>query len=231
MVRMMKIGLAAVALAGTVQAEAISVQLGESAEILTLYGRGPISPGIGSFDVGQGASSFDGTTSTFVLSGAITGGDPGYDTGTYRFVTTYAGPDTPDAGPNAPLAQTNPQNPLFFFYREIDPSTTITLFLDTPDGDFVIPLFVNDAFVPGTNFSFLRTNSTCTGVAVCTQNNVGLTPGATIFGPVTITATFPEAPPPPPPPAVPEPATWGLMLAGFGLVGVVARRRRPTVVA
>ncbi len=31
--------------------------------------------------------------------------------------------------------------------------------------------------------------------------------------------------------AVPEPATWGLMIAGFGLVGVAARRRRTTVTA
>ncbi len=31
--------------------------------------------------------------------------------------------------------------------------------------------------------------------------------------------------------AVPEPATWAMMLAGFGLVGIGARRRRPTVVA
>ena len=29
--------------------------------------------------------------------------------------------------------------------------------------------------------------------------------------------------------AVPEPATWGLMIAGFGMVGVGARRRRATV--
>ncbi len=31
--------------------------------------------------------------------------------------------------------------------------------------------------------------------------------------------------------AVPEPAMWGLMVAGFGLVGVVARRRRTVVAA
>lgn len=30
---------------------------------------------------------------------------------------------------------------------------------------------------------------------------------------------------------VPEPATWAMMIAGFGLVGAVARRRRQTVVA
>ena len=31
--------------------------------------------------------------------------------------------------------------------------------------------------------------------------------------------------------AVPEPAIWGLMLAGFGLVGVAARRCRTAVAA
>ena len=31
--------------------------------------------------------------------------------------------------------------------------------------------------------------------------------------------------------AVPEPAVWGMMMAGFGLVGVASRRRRPNAVA
>ena len=31
--------------------------------------------------------------------------------------------------------------------------------------------------------------------------------------------------------AVPEPASWALMIAGFGLVGAAARRRRGLVVA
>src|SRR3546814_812773 len=29
-----------------------------------------------------------------------------------------------------------------------------------------------------------------------------------------------------PPPAIPEPATWLSMIAGFGMVGIAARRRR-----
>ena len=31
--------------------------------------------------------------------------------------------------------------------------------------------------------------------------------------------------------AVPEPATWAMMIAGFGIVGSAVRRRRPTVLA
>ncbi|MBV8971796.1 MAG: PEPxxWA-CTERM sorting domain-containing protein [Sphingomonadaceae bacterium] len=32
-------------------------------------------------------------------------------------------------------------------------------------------------------------------------------------------------------PGIPEPASWALMLAGFGLVGGLARQRRYAVVA
>jgi hypothetical protein len=40
-----------------------------------------------------------------------------------------------------------------------------------------------------------------------------------------------DPPPPPPPPAVPEPASWALMLAGFGLVGAAMRGRRRSSVS
>lgn len=35
-----------------------------------------------------------------------------------------------------------------------------------------------------------------------------------------------ETPPPPPPPPIPEPETYALMIAGLGLVGFMARRRK-----
>lgn len=43
--------------------------------------------------------------------------------------------------------------------------------------------------------------------------------------------TVDTVPPPPPPPAVPEPATWAMMIAGFGLVGGALRRQagRPAI--
>lgn len=43
------------------------------------------------------------------------------------------------------------------------------------------------------------------------------------------TETFPSGPREPVPSAVPEPASWALMLLGFGLVGWRARRTRPAL--
>ncbi|QYE33056.1 PEPxxWA-CTERM sorting domain-containing protein (plasmid) [Polymorphobacter sp. PAMC 29334] len=227
MVDVLKIAIAATIAAVAVQANATSVALGAGSQSLTLYGQGPVAPGIGSFKVGQGSSSYDGTTSTFTFSGAISGGDPGFNSGTYSFVTSYAGPDTTEGGPAAPRAQSNPANVNQFFYTFLDPTTTVTLFLDTPGQIYAIPLVAGGNFVAGGGFDFQFTTTSCTGVAVCGQNNVGLTPRATIAGPVTIGASFTIATVAP---GVPEPASWALMVLGFGLVGVSARYRNKVVV-
>jgi hypothetical protein len=171
--------------------------------------------------VGQGAGVYDSVAnkSTFTLSGAITSGTAGYDSGTYAFVTTYSGAATPLAGPNAPIAQSNPSDTSYFYYDYLYPSTTMTLYLTgTPDGNFAIPLVQGGNFLAGTGFSFLYTSTSCTGVAICGQNNVGLTPGASIFGPVDIYASFPTS-------AVPEPSTWAMLLLGFVGLGLAGNRR------
>jgi hypothetical protein len=206
--------------AGTAAAATVTVDLGQSAQNFTLYGQGAVAPGIGSFTVGQGSSVYDGGTNTsiFTLSGAITGGSAGYDSGTYSFITSYTGLNTPEAGPNAPRAQSRPSNTNEFFYSSLDPTTTMTLDLfGTPTGDHVIPLVAGGSFL-GPGFAFLFVTANCTGVAVCDQNTVGLTPGATIFGPVTITASFDSA--------TPLPAALPLFASGLGIMGFVARRRK-----
>jgi hypothetical protein len=53
----------------------------------------------------------------------------------------------------------------------------------------------------------------------------------TTYATVTYDYTSPTPPPPPPVGGVPEPASWALLVAGFGIVGGVARRRRMAVVA
>jgi len=53
-------------------------------------------------------------------------------------------------------------------------------------------------------------------------------PGGGGGGGITTFANPPGSPPPPPVPGVPEPATWAMMIIGFGLLGGLLRRRRRT---
>ena len=218
--------LGAVVLGAATQANAFFVELGPSSQNFTLYGMGAYATGLGSFTVGQGDSTYDSVTntSTFTLSGSISFGSPGYGSGSYSFVTTYLGPDSPTAGPNAPQAESNPSNPDEFFYSFLDPSTTMTLYLTgTPDGSLTLPLVTGGNFdAPG--FSFAYTGGTCTGSPpACTQNDVGLTPGSSIYAPVTIFVETSGA--------IPEPMVWTMMVVGFAGLGATLRARRGTALA
>jgi PEP-CTERM motif len=216
----MLLGAGLTVAAASAHAGTIDIDLGASSQDFTLYGMGASSSngGFGTYTVGQGSSTFDGTTSTFTLSGSITGGSPGFDSGTYTFVTTYLGADTPTAGPNAPLAFANPADPEEFFYDFLDPSTSMVLDLTgTPSGDHVIPLVTAGMF-DGPGFSFAFVSPSCSGIDVCDQAEVGLTPGSSIFGAVTIGITVTT-------PTVPEPSTWAMILLGFAGLGFAGYRR------
>ncbi len=209
-------GIVAVSLSGVASAGTLFVDMGPSSQNFTLYGQGPYSPGLGTFTIGQGAGSYDaGTnTSTFIMSGPIFSGSPGLGSGTFEFITTYSGMDTPTGGPNAPPAYTDPSNLNYFYYSAFDSSMKMTLdLLGTPTGDHVIPLVAGGNFL-GPSFSFSYTGGTCTGSPIggCGQNNVGITPGTSIYAPVDIYLTFSGV-------LVPEPSTWALMLLGFAGLG------------
>jgi hypothetical protein len=208
--------------AGAAQAHTVTISLGPSSENFTLFGQGAVAPGVGSFTIQQGSESFDaGTnTTTDILTGTITGSsDPGLSSGSYAFVTTYKGTPVGLGGMQV-QGQSNPAHLNEFFYSILDPSVNMTLRLTgTPDGNFSIPMFSNGAFDASFGFGF--TSASCSGVASCGQNNVGLTPGASIFGPVTIGATF----------DVPEPAEWALMLLGLVAIGAALRMRPKAAVA
>ena len=214
------LGLAAISTAAVAATDFID--LGQSTQVYTLYGQGAYSPGLGSFTNQQGSESTSGGVVTDTLSGTITGAtNPLYASGTYAFVTTYSGTPIGSGGMEI-QSESNPADPNEFFYSFFDPSVDMTLYLfTTSDGTVTIPLVTNASF-NGPGFGFADTSITCTGVAVCTQNNVGLTPGSSAFGPVTITISYT---------AVPEPAGWALVLAGAGMAGGVLRlaRRRSHV--
>ena len=207
---------------GASVANATTISLGASSENYVLYGQGAYAPGLGTFTNQQGAETNTSTT-TDILEGMITGSSSSaLNSGFYTLYTTYSG--TPiGSGGSEIQSYSIASSPNEFSYYFLDPSLDMPLVLtDTPSGSYTLPLITNGSF-DGPGFSFAYTTATCTGVSSCSQNEVGLTPGATISGPVTISVSFADLPPPTP--SVPEPATWAMMLAGMGAIGFAMRRR------
>ena len=210
--------LASSVMAGTARADTI-INLGASTQDFTEYGLGENPAGYANWNIAQGSGTSNGVTSTFTLSGSIASTNlAGFSTGTYTFVTTYAGTDTPYAGPLAPTGTSISPGSSYFQYSYIDPSTSMVLTLTNGANIFSETLVSAGAFT-GAAFSFASTgNNVCTGVSVCTDYNVGITPGASDASPVTIFVDIPAA--------VPEPSTWAMMILGFFGVGLMAYRRR-----
>jgi hypothetical protein len=216
-------------LAGTTRASTITVDLGASTQNFIQFGLGADIFGDGTYASSQGACSEVGANTQCVMSGSFTSATAGFPGGTYSFVTTYAGADTPDGGPLSPEFTSNGVSNLSH-YSFIDPSTTMILTLTTVDGTFIEPLVTGGNFVPGTNFFFLDTNYVCTGTVIvinggaCDNYDVGVTAGAIGTSPVTDVASFAGTiPPPPPPPGMPEPSS--LALLGTGAIALLGARK------
>jgi len=204
------------AIAFSAQASSITVDLGPSAQNFIEFGEGGISNPSGTFGtyfIQQGSCTAAAGTTTCTLSGDLaSGGSPGFTSGTYSFITTFATSDvdpirgiisTPDPGSGAND----------FAYSFLAPDVSMTLDLNTTSGMFVEPLFTDGNFTPGTDFSFMFTGNTCSGTPVptCDPAHVGLVSGAILEDPVRITAILPTP--------TPEPrflALTGLMVLLFG---------------
>jgi uncharacterized protein (TIGR03437 family) len=151
------------------------VTLGTSTQNFGLTGIGTNAAGQGQSLMSWGSCTFDGTNSTCVLSGPYTGLGPG---GTYSFTVSYPG------NGRFPLnAVTNPGSNQFFAQSTGNLNFVITL---TPSTGSPIN------FYSFANFNFVYSSPTCTGVSSCTVSQVGVTPNATITGPIT--GTFDPTP-------------------------------------
>jgi uncharacterized protein (TIGR03437 family) len=152
------------------QASAI-VTLGLSNQNFGLTGIGGNASGEGQSKMTWGNCAFDGTSTKCTLSGPFTGLGAG---GTYSFVVSYAG--------NGPF----PLNAV-----SQSPGSDLIFFQATNNFSFVITLAETNgptiSFYSFANFSFFFSSPTCTGVAAtaCRVGQVGLTPNATIIGPIT----------------------------------------------
>ena len=127
------------AMACTLRADTtVTVNLGPSSQNFVDFGLGLNVNNHGSDTAAQGACTEVGSNTECLMSGSFTGSSTGFTSGTYSFVTEYAGPDTPMAGPNAPVFASNSvgvNNLSHYFF--IDPSTTMVLTLDTSGGTFI----------------------------------------------------------------------------------------------
>ena len=220
----LKLTTLAVALlsSSTMFAGTITVNLGQSAENYTLVGTGG-SNGYGTYMVEQGTCVAGATDTTCTLTGSYTGLTAGYSSGTYSLITTYANGEGINAISSDPVSSPDGGN-FFVLEPPFSSDLQITLDLDDISGMKVLPVIVNGAFA-GDNLSVSAVDSVCSGLpegVPCTQGNVGLNSGSSIFSPVTGTATFnteivKSAGP------VPEPG-W-LVLSGVPAALLMLRRR------
>ncbi len=166
----------------------VTVNLGLSAQNLTMAGNGPNAAGLGQYVITLGACTASGGNTTCTLSGNFTGSTPGFTAGTYILSTTYVGTGT---SPFLGVEQAAGSN--FFSFSSAPQTATINLDLTSATGTVVVPMVAESQFVSGASFGFLYNGSqTCSGTPVssCAVAQVGLTAGSSISGPVTGTATF-----------------------------------------
>ena len=72
----------------TAQASSVTLNLGQTAQNLTLAGLGPNASGLGRYNVTLGACTPAGGSTTCILSGSFTGTTTGFLSGTYSLATT-----------------------------------------------------------------------------------------------------------------------------------------------
>lgn len=113
---------------------------------------------------------------------------------------------------------TNPTRAFGFYTTGVQTTFTAAIVVSLIDGSqstFSLPLNVNG----GVSYFGLVDTTAFTSVSIVNTSQTGQSDAWGIDN-ISYNTSL-----------VPEPATWGLMLMGFGLVGATMRRRKPTVAA
>ncbi len=152
------------------RASAVTATYTNSTQNVTLTGLGG-SAGVGQSLVDWGACAYDGTNTNCTVSAPYTGVGGG---GTISMVLSYRGNGTSPFTANS----IGPGSDLITFGLTAGSSGKIVVSLQENTG-------ANVTFLSN-NFVFYFSNATCTGIAAtsCAVGQVGLTPNATITGPV-----------------------------------------------
>jgi hypothetical protein len=170
------------------QAATVTLNLGQSAQNITLNGTGPNSSSLGTYVVTLGACTPGATSTTCIVSGAFTSAAAGLASGTYSLATTYSGTGT---SPLLAVQQSPGSN--FFSFSSIPADATMTLTLVSSSGTLVVPFLAQSTFINGATFGLVYTQgAVCSGTPVspCAVGTVGLANGAAITGPATGSASF-----------------------------------------
>ncbi|MGI8989693.1 MAG: hypothetical protein ACR2I2_08930 [Bryobacteraceae bacterium] len=150
------------------RASATVIALGQSNENVKFTGLGGNASGAGQSSVTWGSCAFDGTNTKCTVSGPFTGLGGG---GTFKFVLAY-----PGNGPTPLTAISSvPGGDLIFFNLT---AGSLVMTIMESDGSSV-------TFYDPSHFNFTFSGATCSGIPVCAVGQVGLTPNATLSGPIS----------------------------------------------
>jgi len=218
------------ALSAAAQADTVTVNLGASTVgNFTETGLGATPSNYATWAITPGLSYSASTPgdSEWVLFGSYTSSNTVLGSGTYVFVTEYAAGDAIEAISlgNDPVGNPTAANELA--YTNLNSSIFEAVQL-TPNGSspILIPLlFGNTAYFSATWGFFYVPGAQCSGLGTgvaCSEYNVGITPGATISGPVTGVVNFDSSALT----AVPLPAAAWLLLSGLSGLAVTSRKRK-----
>jgi len=170
------------------QASLVTLNLGQSAQAVTLNGTGPNSSNLGTYVVTLGTCTASATTTTCIVSGAFTSSTPGLESGTYSLATVYSG-----TGTSPLLAVQRSAGSNFWNFSSVPSDATMSLTLVSSSGTLVVPFLAHNNFINGATFGLIYTQAAvCSGTPVvpCAVGPVGLANGAVITGPSTGTAEF-----------------------------------------